>query len=101
MRPVQLITVKQAKIVVPFVFLKYNQRTMADGTDEESAYAARMDEWIAWESRGARDGIARRGRLNRSTILISFLFSLFLYGGTPAPETCAQRTVEGEGSLLL
>jgi len=34
---------------------------MADGTDEESAYAARMDEWIAWEVREARNGIARRG----------------------------------------
>jgi len=36
-------------------------RTMADGTNEESAYAARMDEWIAWETRGARDEIAPRG----------------------------------------
>jgi hypothetical protein len=25
-------------------------RTLADGTDEESAYAARMDTWIAWET---------------------------------------------------
>jgi len=24
-----------------------------------------------------------------------------LYGGTPAPESCAQRTVEGDGSHLL
>jgi hypothetical protein len=23
---------------------------MADGTDEDGAYAARMDEWVAWES---------------------------------------------------
>jgi len=34
---------------------------MADGTNEESAYAARMDEWIAWETGGARDEIAPRG----------------------------------------
>ena len=24
---------------------------MADGTDEESAYTRRMDEWVAWEGR--------------------------------------------------
>jgi hypothetical protein len=23
---------------------------MADGTDEDGAYAARMDEWVAWET---------------------------------------------------
>jgi len=25
-------------------------RTMADGTDEDGAHAAKMDEWIAWET---------------------------------------------------
>jgi hypothetical protein len=30
-------------------------RTLADGTDEESAYAARMDTWIAWETDEAVD----------------------------------------------
>jgi hypothetical protein len=25
-------------------------RVMADGTDEDGAYAARMDEWVAWEA---------------------------------------------------
>jgi hypothetical protein len=25
-------------------------RTLADGTDEESAYGARMDTWIAWRT---------------------------------------------------
>jgi hypothetical protein len=29
---------------------------MSDGTDGESAHVARMDEWIAWETREARDG---------------------------------------------
>jgi hypothetical protein len=33
-------------------------RTMADGTDEDGAYAARMDEWVAWET---VEGTARRG----------------------------------------
>jgi hypothetical protein len=28
---------------------------MKDGTDEESAYAARMDEWVAWETRRGRE----------------------------------------------
>jgi len=39
-------------------------------------------------------------RPNRFHIL-SFLFFFFLYRGTPDPETCAQRTVEGDGSHLL
>jgi hypothetical protein len=30
-------------------------RTLADGTDEESAYAARMDTWIAWETEEAAE----------------------------------------------
>jgi hypothetical protein len=25
-------------------------RVMTDGTDEDGAYAARMDEWVAWET---------------------------------------------------
>jgi hypothetical protein len=33
-------------------------RTMADGTDEDGAYAARMDEWVAW---GAVEEAASRG----------------------------------------
>jgi hypothetical protein len=31
---------------------------MADGTDEDGAHAARMDEWVAWE---AVEGLAPRG----------------------------------------
>jgi len=34
---------------------------MADGMDEESAHAAKMDEWIAWELSGGGAGIAPRG----------------------------------------
>jgi hypothetical protein len=33
-------------------------RVMADGTDEVGAYAARMDEWVAWET---VEGAAPRG----------------------------------------
>jgi len=29
------------------------------------------------------------------------LFFCMLYGDTPVPESCAQRTVEGDGSHLL
>jgi hypothetical protein len=31
---------------------------MADGTDEDGAHAARMDEWVAWET---VEGTAPRG----------------------------------------
>jgi hypothetical protein len=30
-------------------------RTLADGTEEESAYAARMDTWIVWETEDAAE----------------------------------------------
>jgi len=30
-------------------------RTMTDGTDEEAAHAAKMDEWIMWETRRGRE----------------------------------------------
>jgi len=42
------------------------------------------------------------GRDNKLPARVLFLFfSLcLLYGGTPAPESCAQRTVEGDGSPL-
>jgi hypothetical protein len=36
-------------------------RTVAYGTDEESAHAARMDKWVAWETREAGNEIASRG----------------------------------------
>jgi len=29
--------------------------TMADGTDEDGAHAAKMDEWVAWESEEAEE----------------------------------------------
>jgi ribonuclease HI len=41
------------KRFVRFLELSGVGRTLADGTDEESAYAARMDTWIAWETEDA------------------------------------------------
>ena len=38
---------------VRFLELSGVGRVMADGTDEESAYSRRMDEWVAWEGRRA------------------------------------------------
>jgi hypothetical protein len=35
---------------VRFLELSGVGRTVADGTDEDSAHAARMDGWIAWET---------------------------------------------------
>jgi len=46
---------------VRFLELSGVGRTVANGTDEESAHAARMDEWIVWETRRAGDEIALRG----------------------------------------
>jgi hypothetical protein len=43
---------------VKFLELSGVGRVMADGTDEDGAYAARMDEWVAWET---VEGAAPRG----------------------------------------
>ena len=39
---------------VRFLELSWVGRTMADGTDEDAAHAAEMDEWVVWETREAR-----------------------------------------------
>jgi hypothetical protein len=41
------------KRLVHFLELSGVGRTLADGVDEESAYAARMDTWVAWETEEA------------------------------------------------
>jgi ribonuclease HI len=48
---------------VHFLELSGVGRTLSDGVDEESAYASRMDTWIAWETDEATevDGLAPRG----------------------------------------
>jgi hypothetical protein len=48
---------------VHFLELSGVGRTLADRVDEESAYASRMDTWIAWETDEATevDGLAPRG----------------------------------------
>jgi hypothetical protein len=38
------------KRLIRFLELSGVGRTMADGTDEDSAHAARLDGWIAWEA---------------------------------------------------
>jgi hypothetical protein len=43
---------------VKFLELSGVGRVMADGTDEDGAYAAIMDEWVAWET---VEGAAPRG----------------------------------------
>ena len=40
---------------VRFLELSGVGRTMKVGTDEESAHAARMDEWVAWEARMGKE----------------------------------------------
>jgi hypothetical protein len=74
---------------VKFLELSGVGRTMADGTDENGARAARMDEWVIWEGRPT------------GLICIPFPYSsLSLCKGSSYPETCAQRTAEGGGFLL-
>jgi len=39
---------------VKFLKLTGVGRTVADGTEEVGAHAARMDDWVAWETREDR-----------------------------------------------
>jgi hypothetical protein len=45
-----LADLRWAKRFVHFLELSGVGRTLADGVDEESAYASRIDTWIAWET---------------------------------------------------
>ena len=69
---VLLVNLRWERRFVRFLELSGVRRTMADGTDEESAHAAGMDEWVAWETREARDGLAPRGE--GQIVLVLFLF---------------------------
>ena len=70
---------------------------MKDGTDEESAYATRMDEWVAWET--------RRGRKERGEgqfVWAGFsISSLLLYGVLLPPRPTHSAPVEVGGTGLL
>jgi hypothetical protein len=46
------------RCLVKFLELSGMGRVMADGTDEDGAYAASMDDWVAWET---VDSLAPRG----------------------------------------
>ena len=46
---------KWERRIVRFLELSRVGRMMADGTDEESAHATRMDEWVVWETRRGRE----------------------------------------------
>jgi hypothetical protein len=41
---------RRERRLVKFLELSGVGRVMADGTDEDGAHAARMDEWAAWEA---------------------------------------------------
>jgi hypothetical protein len=97
---------------VKFLELSGVGRVMADGTDEDGAYAARMDERVAWE---AVEGSAPSGRGLISFVCFSFPFSQvslphsFVRGARtprpahsalPRPEDLICRSSPAEGWLL-
>jgi hypothetical protein len=61
-----------------------------------------MDEWVAWE---AVEGTAPRGEgslfLRFAFFLCPIFLSSFFCKGDSHPATCAQRTAEGGGFLIL
>jgi len=71
---------------VKFLELTGVGRTVADGTDEDGAHAARMDGWVAWKTK-------KTGAPGKSVFLSFFILFSFVRG-TPAPESCA---LEGDG----
>jgi hypothetical protein len=93
------------KRFVHFLELSGVGRTLADGVDEESAYAARMDTWIVWETeetrkwRGQPPGVT--ASFSSRFLLVCFSFFLFV-GGSPAPDdlrTAHLRSVEDTGVI--
>jgi len=68
---------------VRFLELSGVGRTMADGTDEDGARAARTDEWVVWGG-GRRDSPQGR-RLNCHTVLL-FLFLIKFVSGYSCPR---------------
>ena len=56
---------------VSFLALSGVGRTIADGTDEESAHAVRMDESVVWE--------ARRGRVESRRAKLTECFSFLCF----------------------
>jgi hypothetical protein len=48
---------------------------MADGTDEDGAHAARMDEWVAWE---AAERSAPRGESYLFCVSLMFNFPFII-----------------------
>jgi hypothetical protein len=84
---------------VRFLELSRVGRTLADGTDEESAYAAGVDTWIAWETEDVVEverltpGVTARPPSRFLLVLLSFLS--FCKGVLRSPMTCAQRTCGG------
>jgi len=68
---------------VRFLELSGVGRAMADGTDEEAAHAARMDEWIVWET---RRGV---GGLNCLLACFSFFFPFVYCMGVLLPPSLA------------
>jgi hypothetical protein len=77
---------------VKFLELSGVGRVVADGTDEDGAHAAIMDEWVAWETMES----SPQGRGIVCLFLLFFFLHLFCKGGS-YPLTCAQRTAEGGG----
>lgn len=65
--------------LVKFLKLSGVGRTMADGTDEDGAYAARMDEWVAWKE------VSLRAR-------VDFAYCFLLYISSSHPFIRGART---------
>ena len=60
---------------VRFLELSGVGRTVKDGTDEESAYVVRMDEWVVWETRRRTE--ERGGLINCQRAFPSFFFTVW------------------------
>jgi len=71
------------RLLLRFLELSGVGRVMEDGTDEEEARAARMDEWVVWEGEGGREW---------GGVTYFFLIS-HLLRGAHTPSFCAQRTL--------
>jgi hypothetical protein len=59
---------------VHFLELSGVGRTLSDGVDEESAYASRMDTWIAWETEEATEVSGEFGPPGRRLVFLAVFY---------------------------
>jgi hypothetical protein len=85
---------------VKFLELSGVGRVMADGTEEDGAHAARMDEWVAWEAVERVAGPQGRG-ITCSFLMFTFPLYHSFVRGNRTPRLAHSASPRAEDFLVL